>query len=194
MQRNNDDSYARSLVGRIADGDDAALIDLYVMEEARLKKFARHKLRDDHLATTVCDDTFLVVRKIASSYRGDGSVQSWLIGIAKLKIMEVRRSMGMLGGEFIDEGEIADIGDADASVKVQEDSEQEKYQGRQIVRNCLSKLHDTLGECLMLVYVEGLAQPEIAAIQGVSVATIKRRITEGKTKLENCIKRAGGEA
>ena len=194
MQRSSDDTYARSLLTRIADSDDAALMDLYVLEEARLKKFARYKLRDDHLAITVCDDTFMVVRKIAATYRGEGSVQSWLIGIAKLKILEIRRSMGMLDDEIIDDMDISDLGNADGSIKVQEDSEQDKFQERQIVRDCLHKLNDTLGECLVLVYIEGLDQPEVADIQGVSVATVKRRISEAKTKLENCISRAEGDS
>ncbi len=65
-----------------------------------------------------------------------------------------------------------------------------KHEEQNMVRKALQKVSEVFRETLILKYVYGLSNKEIAHIQGVSVKTVTMRIYRGKQKLKEVIHEA----
>jgi RNA polymerase sigma-70 factor, ECF subfamily len=72
----------RNLLTRIADGDKSALREFYLRHEMRVRRLLRWigGSRDSVEETVL--DTFLVIWREASKFRGDSRVLIWILGIA----------------------------------------------------------------------------------------------------------------
>jgi RNA polymerase sigma-70 factor (ECF subfamily) len=58
-----------------------------------------------------------------------------------------------------------------------------------LLRACIEKLSDAQRECVQLVFLEGLALAEIAAVQKVPEGTVKTRLFHGRKNLRECVER-----
>jgi len=79
------------LLKRIVDGDEEALATLYRRYYRRLARFVLRITGDFGLVTEVINDVFMVVWEKCSSFRGDASVSTWILGIAYNKALKALR-------------------------------------------------------------------------------------------------------
>ena len=70
------------LVERLANGDRAACEQVYLAHHSAIRGFARRLVGDEAAAEDIVHDTFLALPKTIRRFRGEGSLRSFLIGVA----------------------------------------------------------------------------------------------------------------
>ena len=82
------------LVARLRTGDRDAVERAYVAHHATIRRFARRLVGDDASAEDIVHETFVALPRAIRRFRGDGSLRSFLIGIAtNLSRRHVRSAM-----------------------------------------------------------------------------------------------------
>lgn len=79
------------LMQRIAAGDDDAFSTLYRAHCGTVLAFVRRRVGEPELALDLVAETFAEVVTSAATYRGDGPVIGWLLGIARHKLADSLR-------------------------------------------------------------------------------------------------------
>jgi RNA polymerase sigma-70 factor, ECF subfamily len=70
------------LVARLRAGDRDAVEQAYVAHHASIRAFARRLVGDDATAEDIVHETFVALPRVIARFRGDGSLRSFLIGVA----------------------------------------------------------------------------------------------------------------
>lgn len=173
----------RHLLGRLAERDERALRELHERFARRIYLFAVSRLRDEDAAQTVMIDTLFEVWKHPDRFRGESRFSTWLLGIAKYKVLSAFRARG---AEYEDIDDYADrIADPSAGIVEQ----LEDNQRRQLLQDCIDRLNAAQRECVQLVFLEGMALAEIAGVQNVPEGTVKTRLFHGRRNLRECVER-----
>jgi RNA polymerase sigma-70 factor (ECF subfamily) len=178
----------RRLLGRLAERDERALRELHEVFARRIFLFALARLRDEDAAQTVMIDTLFEVWKHPDRFRGESRFSTWLLGIAKYKVLTAFRNRGAEHEDIDEYAEV--IPDPSAGIVEQ----MEENQRQEVMRACIEKLNDAQRECVQLVYLEGRALAEIAAVQQVPEGTVKTRLFHGRKNLRDCVERRMREA
>lgn len=173
----------RSLLGRMAGQDERALRELHQLFARRIYLFAVARLRDDDAAQTVMIDTLFEVWKHPDRFRGESRFSTWLLGIAKYKVLTALRSRDQPHEDIDDYAEV--IADPGAGIVEQLEDNQ---RGR-LLQDCIDKLNQAQRECVQLVFLEGMALAEIASVQKVPEGTVKTRLFHGRKNLKECVER-----
>src|SRR4029453_4122254 len=80
------------LIQRIAGGDQLAMRALFGRHRIPFYRWLLRIVRDETLAEDLLSDVFLDVWRQAGSFRGDASVSTWLLAIARYKALSARRA------------------------------------------------------------------------------------------------------
>src|SRR5688572_12400203 len=70
------------LVARLRDGDRAAVEEAYIAHHAAIRGFARRLVGDTAAAEDIVHEAFVALPKAIRRFRGEGSLRSFLIGVA----------------------------------------------------------------------------------------------------------------
>jgi RNA polymerase sigma-70 factor (ECF subfamily) len=167
------------LLKAVGEGSEAAMRKLYTGFSRRIYAFALNRVKDPALAEEIVVDTMHEVWRHSDRFRGDSKFSTWVLGIARYKILTALRSTGPEHDE-LDEELPSD--DADAF-----DALAEK-QRREGVQLCMGKLSDEHRDCLHLVFYEGLSVREVAEVQSVPEGTVKTRLFHARQKIKNCLR------
>jgi len=185
MTREIDDNLALSLVGRCASREEKALEALHKLLVPLIYRFALRKLRSEHDAETVVIDTMYEVWQSAGSFRGDSLVSTWVLGIARFKLLTLLRKAAPPGEDIADFEDIL-VGDSNDGEAALIDKEEEQQ-----IQRCMSRLSATHRECVQLVYYLGLGLVEVAQRLHVPEGTVKSRLSEARKSLRDCLLKAG---
>ena len=183
MNEETDDS---KLLGRIAEGDESAMTDLYLAYESAIYAFALKKLNDTQAAADIVHEVMIAVWKGAAGFQGKSRVKSWLFGIAHNKIVDhLRKSIRHEADELED-----DLLEDEA-----ETSEQlvEAAQNSRFLAHCLEKLSDLHQQVVHLAFFEDMSYGEIAGIIGKPEGTVKTRMYHARQLLKKCLELRIGE-
>lgn len=188
-----DNSDVLRLLGRIERADEAAFKELYRAFSRKLYAYVLRQLADPHQAEEIVADSLYEVWRAPARFRGDAQFSTWLIGIARNKVLMAYRSRKP-DAVHDDLDEVAD------SIASEEPGAFEllaQGQRREGVRRCMDKLSAEHRECVHLVFYEGLSLGEVAAVQSCPEGTVKTRLFHARQKLKNCLQlllqREGGE-
>jgi RNA polymerase sigma-70 factor, ECF subfamily len=164
------------LLSQIAAGDQQALARLY-QRHGRVVLAQISLLTGDQAASEeILQDTMLAVWRGARSFRGDSSVRSWLIAIARRQARDRRRRhrLRTVGDEAL-AGQPSGAPGPE-HVALNRAAVAEVAAGIQ----ALAPLHR---EVLGLVFGAGLSLPEAAGVLGIPVGTVKSRLAAARTAL-----------
>lgn len=164
----------RDALARYLDGDERAFEELVIRYEANVRHVAFGVLRDRELAEDVAQETFLTVYRKASSYRGEGSVRSWLFRIAVRRALDELRRRGR-------KAEVP-LPPAESSVEPHKGIEA----GWDLDR-ALGTLVPEHRVALMLKEVEGLSYQEIAQTLAWPLGTVATRIHRARLELKSAL-------
>src|SRR5215207_9147085 len=164
------------LVHAMAKGDAAALDELYAKRGPGILSFLMTQVSDREIAEEVLQDVMLAAWKNATQFRGDSSVRTWLLVIARNRAMNTHRkrklplvtlddAFGVFGG---DTGPLEKI---------------ERKAAQSAVREALEHLPTQQREVLVLVFYHQLSGPEVADVLGINVGTVKSRLHRAKEML-----------
>jgi RNA polymerase sigma-70 factor (ECF subfamily) len=172
------------LLGRVEHADEAAFKELYRAFSRRLYAYVLRQLSDPAQAEEIVADTLYEVWRQPAKFRGDAQFSTWLIGIARNKVLMAFRSRKPdEKHEDIDDLSEVIAGEDVSAFELL--AQQQRHQG---VRDCMSKLSDEHRECVHLVFYEGMALAEVAGVQACPENTVKTRLFHARQKLKNCLK------
>ncbi|MEO8335172.1 MAG: sigma-70 family RNA polymerase sigma factor [bacterium] len=171
------------LIRRMAAGDEQSLTAFYDRWNSLVHAVVLRILRQRDDVEDVVEEVFWQSWRQANRYlAARGSVQTWLLTIARSRALDRVRSVKRLREEPL-EGEsgesiVQQASESDASMDA------ESAERRVIVMAALSELPPEQREALELGYYSGLSQSEIAERTGHALGTIKTRMRLAMQKLK----------
>jgi RNA polymerase sigma-70 factor (ECF subfamily) len=141
----------------------------------RVFRFALASLRDRDLAQTVTQDCFLKAHRGWSGFRGDASVQTWLMQIAVNLVRDVARSRRLQFWKRAQSSEV-DLDEASEWIRDRNPSPEERAVARQRVTaiwSVVAGLSDRQRTVFLLRFMEEMDAGEIEAVTGISRAAVK---------------------
>jgi RNA polymerase sigma-70 factor, ECF subfamily len=168
------------LIQRIAAGDQLAMRALFARHRIPLYRWLLRSVRDETLAEDLLSDVFLDVWRQAGSYRGDASVSTWLLAIARYKALSARRARPHAELDARVASSIADPAD-------NPEAELQKRNRSEVLQDSLARLSPEHGEVVDLVYYHGKSVKEVADIIGIGEATVKTRMFYARKKLADLV-------
>lgn len=171
-------------LGRIPDGDRAALQTVYRLTSAKLFGVALRILNERSEAEDVLQEVFVTVwRKAADFDPHRGSPMTWLIAIARNRSIDrlraTRQSRRM---EPMDQA--AEVADDSA---IAADNALESAQDHARLHGCLEGLETRERNALRGAFFEGNTYEDLAARMSVPLGTMKSWIRRAMIKLKSCL-------
>jgi len=172
------------LLRRIGQGDEDAMA-LFYREHGRVV-FAQVLLvaGERVLAEEIVQDTMLAVWRGAGAFRGESSVRSWVIAIAR------RQTRDRLRGRRLRAVDDAFLADQPGSGPGPEAMALDRAELAE-VRDAIRQLAPAHREVLGLAFGSGLSLPEVAGVLEVPVGTVKSRLSAARTALNRILERKG---
>ena len=172
------------LLGRIGQGDEAAFRTLYRAFSRRLFAYVIRKLGNEAQAEEIVADTLYEVWKAPARFRGESQFSTWLIGIARNKVLMAFRSRKP-DAVYEDLQEIAEVIASEDAGAFEQLAQRQRREG---VQHCMERLSDDHREAIHLVFYEGMSLAEVAQVQSCPENTVKTRLFHARQKLRNCLK------
>ena len=172
-------------ISRRDTGSEVAMTLLYRALSGAVFAFVRRRLghSDDHEVQAVVVDTMYEVWRAAPNFSGGSQVKTWVLGIARHKLLDVVRKT-MHDHTHVD---IADYSDSLADDRADVFDALAAKQQAEWLMLCMGKLPNDQRESLHLLLVEGLSVEAIAQVQGCPNGTVKTRVFYAKAKLKRCL-------
>jgi RNA polymerase sigma-70 factor, ECF subfamily len=169
---------------RISQGDEDAMASFY-REHGRVV-FAQVLLvaGERVLAEEIVQDTMLAVWRGAGSFRGESSVRSWVIAIARRQTRDRLRGHRL---QVVDEAFLADQPGSGPGPEVMALDRAELAEVRGAIRDLAPAHREVLG----LAFGSGLSLPEVAGVLEIPVGTVKSRLTAARTALNRILDEKG---
>lgn len=180
-----DNNQVLRLLGRIEQADEGAFRELYCAFSRKLYAYVLRQLSDPAQAEEIVADTLYEVWKAPAKFRGESQFSTWLIGIARNKVLMHWRGRK----PDADHDDVADLAEqlpSDAPGAFELMADQQRSEG---VRHCVDKLGTDHRECVHLVFYQGMALADVARIQQIPEGTVKTRLFHARQKLKQCLQR-----
>jgi RNA polymerase sigma factor (sigma-70 family) len=176
------------LVALVAEGDATALEALYDRYGKAAYSLALRILTDQSLAEDVVRELFLWLWREARRFDpARGTVATYLLSTTHHRAVDVVRREENLRRRHGPEEVLALAPDQPSGL----DDEVEVAERRNQIRAALAELPEPQREALMLAYVGGYTQREIASLVGVPLGTVKTRMAAGMRRLKDELREAG---
>jgi RNA polymerase sigma-70 factor (ECF subfamily) len=168
------------LLRRIALGDGDAMASFY--REHGRAVFAQVLLvvGERVLAEEILQDTMLAVWRGASSFRGESSVRSWVIAIARRQTRDRLRGRRL---QIVDDAFLADQPGPGPGPEVMALDRAALAE----VKGAIQGLAPAHREVLGLAFGSGLSLPEVADVLEIPVGTVKSRLAAARTALNRTL-------
>jgi RNA polymerase sigma-70 factor, ECF subfamily len=156
---------------------------LYARHSTRVYRFILRLVRDRAVAEDILSDAFLDIWRQASKFEGRASVSTWILAIARFKVLSHlrRRSEEQLDQEIADT--IPDpAGDPEQVLQTKSRTE--------LLRKSIAQLPSAQAEVVDLVYYHDKSIAEVAKITGIPEATVKTRMFYARRKLADLVRAA----
>ncbi|MFN2388637.1 MAG: RNA polymerase sigma factor [Actinomycetota bacterium] len=163
------------LLALFLEHDDEAFAELMARHEDRIFAVTLRITGNRADALDATQDAFIAAYRRAGSFRGDASFGTWLYRIAINSSKDLLRKKARAP---VPEGDPSAF-DRPASARRVEDD----VGLRVDVSRALAMLQDEYRESVVLHDLGGVPYDEIARITGVSIGTVKSRISRGRRKL-----------
>jgi RNA polymerase sigma-70 factor, ECF subfamily len=173
-----------ALLRKIRQGDGDAIAELYLAHGRVVFAQVLLVVDDRVLAEEIVQDTMLAVWRGAGSFRGESSVRSWMIAIARrLTRDRLRRHRLPVVDDvvFVNQpgpGPEPDVVALDRAELAE-------------VRNAIRTLAPAQREVLGLAFSSGLSLPEVADVLEIPVGTVKSRLAAARTSLSRTLAEKG---
>jgi RNA polymerase sigma-70 factor (ECF subfamily) len=173
-----------ALLRRIGRGDEDAMAAFY-REHGRVVLAQVLLVTGERvLAEEILQDTMLAVWRGAGSFRGESSVRSWVIAIARRQTRDRLRGRRL---RVVDDAFLADQPSSGPGPEVLALDRAELAEVTVAIRDLAPAHRELLG----LVFGSGLSLPEVAGVLEIPVGTVKSRLTAARTALSRILNEKG---
>ena len=172
------------LMSRIADGDRAALRQLYEATSAKLFGVCLRILSNRDESEDVLQEVYITIWRRADRFEASrASVMTWISTIARNRAIDRLRARGPLAyAEQVEELEIADEAPRAEALL-------EAAQSGEALGKCLSELDNRTETVIRTAFFEGLTYEALAVRMDTPLGTVKSWIRRGLMKLKGCLER-----
>lgn len=167
--------------------NDEAFAVLYQRYERRIFQYLMTMMNDGALAEETLVEVMLAIWKGLHTFQGQSKVSTWILGIARHKAVDALRKLTSLQRSGMPLEDIIESAASDENPM--EDSQQKRLAA--ITNRALTTLTVEHREILHMAFYEELSYPEIAALLGIPVNTVKTRVYYAKQQLKKCLQRQG---
>ncbi len=181
MQQQTD----KELIERYAEaGDDLAFAELVARYSPMVYRVCRRLLGNEHDAEDASQGAFVVLARKAAQLREDGRLNGWLHRVARLVALEaLRKRAARERHEMECAGWTGNLAESSSEVDLEAVLSQ--------VDTALDDLSGVLREAVVLRYLRGFSERDAAAQAGCPVGTMKRRASDGISKLRRRLAKQG---
>ena len=172
------------LMTRIADGDRAALRQLYDATSSKLFGVCLRILSNRDESEDVLQEVYITVWRRADRFDASrASAMTWLSTIARNRAIDRLRARGPLAyAEPVEELEIEDAAPrAEALVESAQDARR--------LQGCLGELDERTAGVIRTAFFEGVTYEALATRIGAPLGTVKSWVRRGLLKLRGCLER-----
>ena len=175
-----------ALIGKAAAGDQQAVSELYDATSRMVYGLVLRILGDEAVAEEVMLDVYMQVWRQASLYDvGRGAPLAWLATIARSRAIDRLRAVDSRERAAQRSAEDAP---PDAAPHGRADEDAISAERAEAVRDALGELPEEQRQVLLLAYLEGMSQSEIAAAKNQPLGTVKTRTRTGLKKLGDTLR------
>jgi len=163
------------LLARVLDGDHDAFNEIMRHHEDRVFSVCLRIMGNRELALDATQETFLTAFRKAGQFQGNSALGTWIYRIAVNTCYDqLRRQKRRRVDPLPDHVDPADHGAVEAV---------ESAGLRPEIQRALASLSEDYRSAVILSDIEGLGLPEVAAILGIPVGTVKSRVFRGRRLL-----------
>ncbi|WP_241972703.1 ECF RNA polymerase sigma factor SigK [Cryobacterium cryoconiti] len=169
------------LLGRVAQGDEAAFGELYDRMAPRVLGLVRRLLVDPAQSEEVAQEIFLEIWQTATRYEAQrGGASTWILTMAH------RRAVDRIRSSQASRDRDVKIGIRDLAVAYDEVSETVAVRiEHERVEKAMSRLTELQRQAISLAYYGGLSQSEVAERLQIPLGTVKTRLRDGLIRLRD---------
>jgi RNA polymerase sigma-70 factor, ECF subfamily len=136
------------------------------------------------LAEEILQDTMLAVWRGAGSFRGESSVRSWVIAIARRQTRDRLRGRRL---RVVDDTYLANQPSSGPGPEVMALDRAELAEVKGAIRELAASHREVLG----LAFGTGLSLPEVAGVLEIPLGTVKSRLSAARTALSRILDEKG---
>jgi RNA polymerase sigma-70 factor (ECF subfamily) len=176
-----------ALIASARKGDARAFNQLVLLYQGMAYNVAYRILGDADAAADATQDAFLSAFKAIRQFRG-GSFKAWILRIVTNSCYDQLRSKQRRPADSLDDLDVEE----DHLRSLRDPSEQpdeyvERRQLNQALRAGIQRLPAEQRVVLVLSDIQGLNYQEIAAATGLSLGTVKSRLSRGRARLRDLL-------
>jgi RNA polymerase sigma-70 factor, ECF subfamily len=158
----------------------------------RVYNLARRMLGNDADAEDVTQDVLLQVVRKLNTFRGDADFATWLHRVTVNAALAHRRKRAHREEREVHDPleQFLETGSHPTPVRpwsVEPDREALDHETHQLIEKAIADLPETYRDVYVLADVEGLPNPEIAGMLGLSVPATKSRLHRGRMLMRNAL-------
>jgi RNA polymerase sigma-70 factor (ECF subfamily) len=169
------------LIRRMQAGDEDAVRDLYALYGQRLYAYALRLTNDPATAEDVTQNTLVTAWRTARTFRGEGRLIAWLLGIVHHTAMKSLRGNTNYLDDVAEETISADQPSPEEQAQVKDE--------RRWVRQGIKSLSPEHRAVLDLIFYQGLSLNEAAQVLNIPVGTVKSRLSYARDHLRGVLVR-----
>ena len=176
-----------ALIKKAQDGDVVAFNRLVLKYQEAVYNVAYRIMGDPQSAEDATQEAFISAYKALKRFRG-GNFKSWLMRIATNACYDELRRRKRRPQTSLDK--ITDENESFAFLRSPDEGPEKAQQRLEMmhaIEDCLRTLPDDQRITAVLGDVEGYNYQEIAGMTGVSLGTVKSRMSRARAKLRDCL-------
>jgi RNA polymerase sigma-70 factor (ECF subfamily) len=170
------------LLGQVARGDESAFEAAYEQIARPVYGLVRKVVRDPAQTEEVAQEVLLEIWRTATRFDARrGSAMAWVVTIAHRRAIDRIRATTAQAQREQRVGTLGEPPPASVADTVESRLDAER------VRRCLGSLTSLQRESVTLAYYGGYTYPQVAALLGIALGTIKTRIRDGLIRMRDCL-------
>ncbi len=174
------------LVRKAKEGDTAAFGEIIRRFQNLVHATAFQILRDRSLAEDIAQEAFVKAFQSLKHLRTESSFPPWLRKITRNLALAARKEQSRFGA--IEEAGVLKSPPADSGPEAEREQRDADAFGEE-VRRIVSSLSDTLRFPVLLCHIDDFSTRDAARFLGVTEAALRKRLHDGKRKLQERIVR-----
>ena len=175
-----------ALVRKAREGDTGAFGEIVGRYQYLVYAAAMQIVKDPAAAQDIAQETFISAFAALKDLRSEEAFPSWLRTITRNTALAWRKQQDRLA-PLEDAGDLPSPTEASEMETEDERKEADAFQAE--VRRIVSSLSDVLRFPVLLCYLDGVPTAEAARFLGIKEGTVRKRLHDGKKKLQERIVR-----